>query len=151
MRCACGCGSEIVPHNNCFGKTVRFVLGHHTRMPSFRSMAAVNGKKNIGAWRSSKAGSKKLIQLGKALGRRYAGASGYMRTDSERIFANMLKEWKIEFRWNSVIVPKGKPYNRGFYRLDFFLPKYLVNVEIDGRNHKKHREKDTLRDSILLS
>lgn len=57
----------------------------------------------------------------------------------ETLFAARLKIARIKFKQQVTF---------GFYILDFILPDYLVNVEIDGSVHLNSQEHDLRRDQF---
>lgn len=61
-------------------------------------------------------------------------------TKSEKLFENILIENNIDYKTQMIF---------GFYILDFCLPEYLLNIEIDGGYHNEQKWKDKLRDNFV--
>ena len=65
-------------------------------------------------------------------------------TPYEHMAENVLKGENIEYIPQHIIKDKN-------YIVDFYLPKFNVIIELDGKQHKESRfkQKDLLRDSYL--
>lgn len=96
------------------------------------------------------------------LGKKYVAES--TPTECELLFKNMLDIANEEYEFQKVMVVDKRTQNKKkkglseddlkMYILDFFLPKYNVCYEIDGRSvhwTKEGRSKDRIRDRIMNS
>lgn len=75
-----------------------------------------------------------------------------IRSYAELFFENVLINNKIKFNTEFKINKKDLGLNESTnYFLDFYLPDYNIDLEIDGKQHeyKERKEKDILRDKIL--
>jgi very-short-patch-repair endonuclease len=96
------------------------------------------------------------------LGKKYVAES--TPTECELLFKSMLDIANEEYEFQKVMVVDNRtkskkkrelaPNDLKMYILDFFLPKYNVCYEIDGRSvhwTKEGRAKDRIRDRVMNS
>ena len=60
-------------------------------------------------------------------------------TKGERAFEIILKTNGIKYKKQMIL---------GFYILDFVLPDYMLNIEVDGLYHSERKKEDYLRDNF---
>lgn len=84
------------------------------------------------------------------LGKQYGGK--IYCSKQEQFLAAQLKKWNtLPFLWNKKTFSLGKGSRGGYYRIDFFFPKWSVALELDGVSHNFHRARDAKRDDYLLN
>jgi very-short-patch-repair endonuclease len=75
------------------------------------------------------------------------------QTEPEKRFKIILKELGIEYTFQNIFFykTKAKKPKPKFYVLDFYLPKYSLAIELDGRYHNELEQKrlDRERTSLL--
>ena len=68
------------------------------------------------------------------------GFTTFLESESERRAYEVLKSTGLTVK---------KQYRIGYYRLDFYLPKHRICIEIDGQDHSRRHNRDRKRDSYL--
>ncbi len=88
---------------------------------------------------------KKPINI-KVIAKKYRSELISNRTNAEKVFAYILNRLNITFKEQFII------YNsKSFYIVDFYLPKYKIIFEIDGKHHYTQAglKKDAIRDAYI--
>lgn len=72
-------------------------------------------------------------------------------TFPERVFKNILDEYKILYELQHVIYIHNNYVINGFYIADFFIPKFNLIIELDGEYHytPQQKYKDSVRDTLI--
>lgn len=68
------------------------------------------------------------------------GFTTFLESESERRAYEVLRSAGLTVK---------KQYRIDYYRLDFYLPKHRICIEIDGKDHSRRTDKDRIRDRFL--
>lgn len=68
------------------------------------------------------------------------GFTTFLESESERRAYEVLQSTGLTVK---------KQYRIDWYRMDFYLPKHRICIEIDGQDHSRRLDRDRIRDSYL--
>lgn len=145
VPCEDWCGEYFPAHRGQYGEWVRFISGHNLRTVEARKRAGIT----LAEYNRSDKGRERSVRNGRVTGK--TNIRFTRNTKHEQLLKQKLDRWGIKYKHNTKTF-RAREGRGGDYRIDFYLAKFGIALEVDGRDHDSERriKKDARRDRFLM-